>query len=237
MFEIVERIKMMQEQLAEGAKKTDDISARIEKLSERISDAHKRVEEVGGRCEHVERQNRQLEQSLKDFTVRCGQDIDRAWTSMAELQADLQARDDRMDRVEEAAFHNAVTVERGLQECRDGLSGGLQTPAKGQVSESYQEHARNMEQGLEDLHSKMSEHEKKFHKGEKQTRQAQEEVADVKTQPSGGIGSTDFPARDEEWRWNSSAWVMQQVRFDRMQEDNAQTAIAIKKTWMKCTSC
>ena len=58
---------------------------------------------------------------------------------------DLQARDQRKDRAEEAVFNNAVIAERGLKECRDGIS-ALQIPGKGQADEMHQEHARKMEQ-------------------------------------------------------------------------------------------
>ena len=85
---------------------------------------------------------------------------------MSEFQADLQARDDRMDCVEEAIFNNAVTIEHGL---RDGIS-GVRIPAEGQISEAHQEHARSMEQALEDL----------------------------RRQPSSNVGCTEnFPARDK----------------------------------------
>ena len=100
--------------------------------------------------------------------------------SMAEIQANLQARYQQMDNPEGSVFKNAVAIERGLQECRDGLA-SLQTPDKGQMSEAaYQEHARGVEQALKDLRSRMSEHEKKFNKGERQMRQLQEDVAGVK---------------------------------------------------------
>ena len=112
----------MQEQLVESSQRTDAISAISDQMSERISDAHRRLEEVGRRCEHGEQQHQQLAQSMQTFAERCGRDIDRAWVSMAETQADLQARDQRMDNLEESVFNDAVTIERGLQECRDGLA-------------------------------------------------------------------------------------------------------------------
>ena len=70
---------------------------------------------------------------------------------------------------------------------------------KGQMSEAaYQEHARGVEQTLEDLRSRMSEHEEKFNKGERQMRQLQEDVAGVRNQPSSsGVKSETFPVRDK----------------------------------------
>ena len=129
--EIVEQIKRMQEQMVESSKRTDAMSARIDQMLERISDAHRQLEQVKSRREHGEHQHQQLVQSTQMFTERCGKDIDRAWMSMAETQADLQARDQHMDNPEEVVFHNAVTMERGLQQCHDGLA-SLQIPDKGQ---------------------------------------------------------------------------------------------------------
>ena len=83
-------------------------------------------------------------------------------------------------------------MERGLQECREGLA-SLQTPDKGQMSESaYQEHARGVEQAVEDLRSKMSEHEKKSNKGERQMPQ--------KNRPrDSGVKTEASPDRDQRY--------------------------------------
>ena len=74
--EIVERIKLMQEQLVENSQRTDATSASIDQMSERIGDAHRRLEEVGSRCENGEQQHQQLVQSTQMFTERCGRDTD-----------------------------------------------------------------------------------------------------------------------------------------------------------------
>ena len=50
---------------------------------------------------------------------------------MVETQADFQMRDQRFEDLEEVVSQNAVTMERGLQECREGLA-SLQIPGKGQ---------------------------------------------------------------------------------------------------------
>ena len=76
-------------------------------------------------------------------------------------------------------------MERGLQECREGVA-NVQLPVKGQISESAcQEHARGTEQAVENLRSQLTAHEKKYHEGERQMRRLQEEVKTMnQSQPS-----------------------------------------------------
>ena len=76
---------------------------------------------------------------------------------VAETHTDVQVRDQKIEDLEEAIFQNGVTMERGLQECREGLA-SLQIPDKAPLSEAAcQEHSRG----------EMPEHEKKFNKGER----------------------------------------------------------------------
>ena len=127
MDEIVDRITLMQGQIVGNSKKTDAISAKIDQMSERISDAYRQMRAWRASVSTARSVHADVHRKVY------GKNIDRAWTSMAETQADLQARDQRMDNMEEIVFNNAVTMERGLQECRDGLA-SLQIPDKGQMS-------------------------------------------------------------------------------------------------------
>ena len=112
--------------------------------------------------------DQQSVQSLQASTERCRHDIDQVSKSLVETQTGLQARDQRIDDLAESIFANGVTIERGLQERREGLA-SVQVPERSTHHEGmYQEHAREMEQAIGDLRSKMSGHEKKFSKGEKQ---------------------------------------------------------------------
>ena len=99
---------------------------------------------------------------------------------------------------------------------------------------TYQEHAREMEQAqLGELRSKMSEHEKMFSKGEKQMRQLQEDVTDVKNRPSESRVMTDFsPERDRRHEKNLQRLEgevrRQQTQQDRMQVDTTEDAKTVK---------
>ena len=93
--------------------------------------------------------NDQIRQKVESVT-RC----------LAEVQMDVQLRDQRISDLEEILFNNGVTMERGLQECCAGLR-QAHIPEKGQVSEAaYHEHAKNTEQALSELRSQLSIYEK-----------------------------------------------------------------------------
>ena len=82
---------------------------------------------------------------------------------------DVQLRDQGIFELEELIYENGVTMERGLQECRECLQQTRQIPEKGQVSATdHKEHARLMEQALDDLRSQLTTHEKKFQDGDRQ---------------------------------------------------------------------
>ena len=72
MAEIVERVKMILEQVVDGARKSNAISVRIDQMSEKIGHTHKRVEEVRNRWEYGDHQLQELAQSVQEFTKRCG---------------------------------------------------------------------------------------------------------------------------------------------------------------------
>ena len=82
---------------------------------------------------------------------------------IAEVQMDLQLRDQKVSDPEEVVFHNIVTMEQGLQECRAGLA-NVHPPVKGQITESaYKEHAKGIERVLENLGSQLTTYDKKLH--------------------------------------------------------------------------
>ena len=135
---------------------------------------------------------------------------------------DLQLRDQKVSDLEEMIFHNGVTMERRLQECREDLA-NAQLPAKGQISESaYQEHVKGTERALEDLRSQLTTYDKRFHEGERQMRRLREKVKTM--QQSQMNDARMYPEVNSRFEGELRK---QQQRYDRMREDSVEDAKAI----------
>ena len=117
--EVADRIQKTQACLDDGSRRNEALSSRIDEMSERINAAHCRLESVGSRLDQEASQQQNSSRDAQETASQFRQDIWNLTQCIAEVQVDLQLRDQKISDLEEMIFHNGVTMERGLQECRE----------------------------------------------------------------------------------------------------------------------
>ena len=151
--EIAGQIQKRQACLDKSSSKNEALSSGIDDMTERINAAHCRIENVGGQTGAGSTAATNLFQGCAGIHQSVPTGHQKPDTMHCRTPSGSPIRDQKITDMEEAIFRNGVTVERGLQECREGLA-NAQLPVKGQISESaYQEHAKGTERALEDLRS------------------------------------------------------------------------------------
>ena len=160
-------------------------------LDEKLKNVVNRVDELSGesmyvrnRLDGVERrlglEGQQQQAPLRDLQAsvdQCRGDSHGLTRCSAEFQMDIQSRDQRHFEMEELIFKFSVELEECLKECREGLQCIRQLPESGAVSTSdHQEHAKAVQQVLDECRAQLVVHEKRFQDGERQTRRRQDEL-------------------------------------------------------------
>ena len=97
--------------------------------------AQARLDSMGSSLEQETSQRQLWSREVQQASDQTRQELESVARCIAEVQMAIQVRDQRISDLEEVIPDNAVTMECGLQECRDGLR-QAQIPEKGQMSEA-----------------------------------------------------------------------------------------------------
>ena len=146
---------------------------------------------VRNRLDGVERrlglEVQQQQASLRDLQSaidQCRGDVQELAQGFAEVQTEIQSRDQKHFELEESSFRLNVDLEKGLGGCREGPQRAQHTPESGSVSASaHQEHVKAVQQALDECRARLTTHEKKFQDGERQMRRLHDEVRAQNQQP------------------------------------------------------